>query len=247
MKSEVRNPKPEVSEAETQKLRKELPGWNLWAAARQALRASAFFASLRFSPVQLNRRGAKNAETRGVVVSGLSTAIARDISGVGEAETQKLRKRIGEFGTQELRKADKVAEQSAPFRRFLPEFLSSKFLSSLSEFLSFGFAPFGLRSSGFGFKIFLLSLSCFLTAPTVFAQSNSVINVGPGGRLIIATPGGGQMVITGQNVIRFSGGQPVLDPQIAAAMQMSANEPGFAQAEFDPPVITVGGSSTYRW
>jgi hypothetical protein len=54
------------------------------------------------------------------------------------------------------------------------------------------------------------------------------------------------MVITGQNVIRFSGGQPVLDPQIAAAMQMSANEPGFAQAEFDPPVITVGGSSTYR-
>jgi hypothetical protein len=145
-----------------------------------------------------------------------------------------------------------VAEQSAPSRWFIPEFLSSKFLSSLSEFLSFGFSLFGfrasdfLRISGFGFRIFLLPLACFLTAPTIFAQSNSVINVGPGGRLIIATPGGGQMVITGQNVIRFLGGQPVLDPQIAAAMQMSANEPGFAQAEFDPPVVPLGGSATYR-
>jgi hypothetical protein len=42
-----------------------------------------------------------------------------------QAETQKLRKGMEEFGTQELRKGGKGTDKAAQVRKLLPDFLSS--------------------------------------------------------------------------------------------------------------------------
>ena len=106
-----------------------------------------------------------------------------------------------------------------------------------------------LRLSACGFRSLAPVLALLFLAPALLAQPNSVINVGGGGRLIIAQPGGGQLVITGQTTLRFQNGQlvlgPQLDPQIAAAMQFSGGD-AVAQAEFDPPVVPLGQPTTYR-
>lgn len=92
----------------------------------------------------------------------------------------------------------------------------------------------------------LLIAGCLLSSAGARAQSNSVLQVAPQGRLILQGAGG-QVVIPGPTVIQFQSGQPVMDPLLASAMQQSGMDPRvMAQAEFDPPAILPGGHATYR-
>jgi hypothetical protein len=92
---------------------------------------------------------------------------------------------------------------------------------------------FGLRTSFFPGLCLTLLLLCALGLP---AQ-----------QLVISNQGGGTIIIQGQGAIRLGPGGQVLDPQVAAAMQMSgAGQPAEAQAEFDPPSLAVGQTGTYR-
>jgi hypothetical protein len=105
--------------------------------------------------------------------------------------------------------------------------------------------------SAFRFRNACPALALLFFTSALLAQSNSVINVGGGGRLIIAQPGGSQLVITGQTTLRFQNGRlvldsPQLDPQLAAAMQFNGGEAALAQAEFDPPGVAPGQPTTYR-
>jgi hypothetical protein len=139
-------------------------------------------------------------------------------------------------------------------------------LSLASRISDFGFqisnpraqaAKRGFQISNLKFQISnpssrLLALVCLMSGVLVASAQNSTINVGSQGRLIIATPDGRQLVITGQTVVRFRNGQPVIengqgviDPQLAAAMQYADGQ-SVAQAEFDPPVVSLGEPVTYR-
>ena len=91
-------------------------------------------------------------------------------SEVGEAETQKLRKGMGKLGNQEIRKAGKEADQAAPAGRFFPEFLSSIFPNSLSEFLSLALALFGFRLSAAAFLLVLSSTQTPAAAAATFGN-----------------------------------------------------------------------------
>ena len=91
-----------------------------------------------------------------------------------------------------------------------------------------------IRHPSFVIRHFLLCL-LLLAAFTAPAQQLTISNQG------------GSFIIQGQGVIRIGPGGQVLDPQIAAAMQMSgADQPAVAQAEFDPPTLAVGQTGTYR-
>ncbi|MBI5388454.1 MAG: BatD family protein [Verrucomicrobia bacterium] len=76
----------------------------------------------------------------------------------------------------------------------------------------------------------LLSLSAFAQTASPAPQTRIITQ---GGAVVFqATPGGAA---------------PVLDPQVAALMQQAGVDQNVtAQAEFDPPVITLGQRSTYR-
>jgi hypothetical protein len=87
-------------------------------------------------------------------------------SETGEAETQKLRKGVVELGTQELRQELFGRSLVSSFLSGLPEFLSSKLLNSVSEFLSFGLAFLGFRISAFGFPALPALLLSFLALST---------------------------------------------------------------------------------
>ena len=65
-------------------------------------------------------------------------------------------------------------------------------------------------------------------------------------QLVISNQGGA-IIIQGQGMVRLGAGGQVLDPQIAAAMQMAGtDQQAMAQAEFDPPTLALGQKGTYR-
>ena len=90
---------------------------------------------------------------------------------VRKAETQKLRKGMGKLGTQELRKGfSGMSCLAAPWSG-ISEFLSSKFFHSLSEFLSFGLAPFGFRLSAAALLLVLSSTQTPAAATAAFSTA----------------------------------------------------------------------------
>jgi len=95
----------------------------------------------------------------------------------------------------------------------------------------FGFvSAFGFRASDL-----YLTLLFLITSLPALAQQLTISNQG------------GSFIIQGQGVIRPGPGGQLIDPQVAAAMQMSgADQPALAQAEFDPPTLAVGQTGTYR-
>lgn len=67
------------------------------------------------------------------------------------------------------------------------------------------------------------------------------------GQPLVISNQGGTIIIQGQGTIRLGPGGQILDPQIAAAMQMTgADQPAIAQSEFDPPRLAMGQTGTYR-
>ena len=143
--------KSEVGEAETQKLRNGVLELRTQELRNGLFGRSRVLSFLHGFPEFLS--------------SKLPNSVSESLSftsGVGEAETQKLRKEVEELGTQELRNGLSGRSRVLSFLSGLPEFLSSKLLNSVSEFMSFGLALFGFRLSAFGFPALPALLLSFL-------------------------------------------------------------------------------------